>query len=134
MRKCNKVRFLTYANCKGTNIYLRSPETCMDENIWTVPPESLTESTKVTYFCRSVISLFLQNVMLLFVKINNHVKLRTCFFYANAMLTVRLKLMNQSFLPVELNPKGKLRLHDIFVEFHECSDEIEPANRFINLK
>lgn len=29
--------------------YLRSPETCIDEKIRTVPPEALTESTKLTY-------------------------------------------------------------------------------------
>lgn len=85
-----------------TNIYLRSPETCMDENIWTVPPESLTESTKLTYFCRSVISLFLQNIMLLNkqpCKIDNLLFLLCkCWQYDESSLS-------QTFYLYNLNPK-----------------------------
>ena len=32
-------------------LYLRSPDTCMDENMRAVPPECFTEFTKLTYFC-----------------------------------------------------------------------------------
>lgn len=40
--------------------YLRSPETCIEEKIRTVPPEALTESTKLTYLFLVATSEFLR--------------------------------------------------------------------------
>jgi hypothetical protein len=45
---------------KSMVVHSRSPETCNEENMCTVPPYSLTDSTKFTYFCRVATSAFLQ--------------------------------------------------------------------------
>ena len=46
-------------NNKINALNSRSPETCIEENMCTVPPYFLTPSTKFTYFCLVAMSAFL---------------------------------------------------------------------------